>query len=98
MTFGKEGPVVVKTNVFDSLESCRDEAKRLLNEYWANYSSAESNPKYDRLFKYKPKSKYDYTRELQANLEQLNTMCQALHGNIVWDFNQKSEPIQGQLK
>jgi len=98
MTFRTESPVEVETGVFDSLESCRDEAKRLLGEYWANFSAAESNPRYNSMFKFKPKSKYDYTKELRANLEQLNTMCQALHGEIIWDFDKKSEPIQGQLQ
>ena len=98
MTFGKESPVVVKTSVFDSLESCRDEAKRLLGEYWVNFSAAESKTRYNSMFKFKPKSKDDYTKELRANREQRNTMCQALHGEIIWDFDKKSEPIQGQLQ
>ena len=40
MTFRTESPVEVETGVFDSLESCRAEAKKLLGEYWASFSAA----------------------------------------------------------
>lgn len=82
--------------MFESYEAMQAEAKRLVEEYWVRFQTAETRPKYNNTFKFKAKSKYEHTRELQDNLQELNNLCMIMfEGKQVWDFEAQSKPIKG---